>query len=430
MSFKTLGLSESVLRAVIEQGYEHPTPIQSQVIPVIISGQDVMAVAQTGTGKTAGFTLPMLHRLEPFASSSSSPAKHPIRVLVLTPTRELAAQVEESIKTYGRFLPLKTVVIYGGMPMGAQVLQIQQGAEIVVATPGRLLDHVQQKSIQLNQVQMLVIDEADRMLDMGFIQDIRKIVALLPNQRQNLMFSATFSGEIQQLALTLLNNPTIIQVARQNATSENIQQWAYLVPQDQKRETLVRLIQELSVSQALVFTRTKQGADRLHTFLTQKGIHAEAIHGDKVQSNRTQSLERFKNGLIKILVATDVAARGLDIEALPFVFNFDVPHVPEDYVHRIGRTGRAGVAGHAITLVSPEEQKELQSIEKLISQKIVIQSFAKVEPIDDTDSHTPTQESASPAMGRFSRPPGSMNIGKKPSEIPFLLKSAPPKVLA
>ncbi|NDU80331.1 MAG: DEAD/DEAH box helicase, partial [Ferrovum sp.] len=215
MSFKTLGLSESVLRAVIEQGYEHPTPIQSQVIPVIISGQDVMAVAQTGTGKTAGFTLPMLHRLEPFASSSSSPAKHPIRVLVLTPTRELAAQVEESIKTYGRFLPLKTVVIYGGMPMGAQVLQIQQGAEIVVATPGRLLDHVQQKSIQLNQVQMLVIDEADRMLDMGFIQDIRKIVALLPNQRQNLMFSATFSGEIQQLALTLLNNPTIIQVARQ-----------------------------------------------------------------------------------------------------------------------------------------------------------------------------------------------------------------------
>jgi ATP-dependent RNA helicase RhlE len=430
VSFKTLGLSESVLRAVIEQGYEHPTPIQSQVIPVIISGQDVMAVAQTGTGKTAGFTLPMLHRLEPFASPSSSPAKHPIRVLVLTPTRELAAQVEESIKTYGRFLPLKTVVIYGGMPMGAQVLQIQQGAEIVVATPGRLLDHVQQKSIQLNQVQMLVIDEADRMLDMGFIQDIRKIVALLPNQRQNLMFSATFSGEIQQLALTLLNNPTIIQVARQNATSENIQQWAYLVPQDQKRETLVRLIQELSVSQALVFTRTKQGADRLHTFLTQKGIHAEAIHGDKVQSNRTQSLERFKNGLIKILVATDVAARGLDIEALPFVFNFDVPHVPEDYVHRIGRTGRAGVAGHAITLVSPEEQKELQSIEKLISQKIVIQSFAKKETIDDTDSHTPTQESASPTMGRFSRPPGSMNIGKKPSEIPFLLKSAPPKVLA
>lgn len=422
MSFNALGLSEPVLRAVMEQGYENPTPIQSQVIPVIISGQDVMAVAQTGTGKTAGFTLPMLHRLEPFASTSSSPAKHPIRALVLTPTRELAAQVEESIKTYGRFLPLKTVVIYGGMPMGAQVVQLQQGAEIVVATPGRLLDHVQQKSIQLNQVQMLVIDEADRMLDMGFIQDIRKIVALLPRQRQNLMFSATFSGEIQQLALTLLSNPTIIQVARQNVTSENIQQWAYLVPHDQKREALVRLIQELSVSQAIVFTKTKQGADRLHAFLTKKGIQAEAIHGDKVQINRTQSLERFKNGLIQILVATDVAARGLDIEALPFVFNFDVPHVPEDYVHRIGRTGRAGVAGHAITLISPEEQKELQAIEKLIAKKLVVHGFSEPEPIDP-----PNLESGFSAMERFSRAPSSKKLGNKSADIPMLLRSIPSK---
>jgi ATP-dependent RNA helicase RhlE len=370
MTFESLGLSPELLRAITDEGYTTPTPVQVQAIPLVLAGQDVQAAAQTGTGKTAGFTLPILHRLQPMASSSPSPARHPIRCLVLTPTRELAAQVQESVKTYGRYLALRSTVIYGGVAMPPQVKALQAGVEIVVATPGRFLDHVQQKTINLSQVEILVLDEADRMLDMGFIPDIRRIIALLPARRQNLLFSATFSEDIKKLSKGILNDPATVEVARSNTTAEGITQLIYPVEAERKRALLTHLIRTLPIPQAIVFTRTKHGANRLCAQLEKEQIPAAAIHSDKTQSHRTRSLEQFKAGEVSILVATDIAARGLDIDQLPFVVNFELPHVPEDYVHRIGRTGRAGSQGCAISLVSPEESRERQAIETLIKQAI------------------------------------------------------------
>ncbi len=386
MSFDSLGLSPELLRAVTEQGYTEPTPIQAQAIPLILAGRDVQAAAQTGTGKTAGFTLPILHRLQPLASSSVSPAKHPIRCLVLTPTRELAAQVHASVQTYGKYLPLRAAVIYGGVNMNPQIKELMAGVEIVVATPGRLLDHVQQRTINLSQVEILVLDEADRMLDMGFIPDIRRILLLLPKQRQNLLFSATFSDDIKKLSGGLLQDPVTIEVARRNATADLVRQVIYPVHKERKRELLVHLIRTEPIPQAIVFMRTKHGANRLCHQLEREGVSAVAIHSDKTQVHRTRSLEEFKTGKVSILVATDIAARGLDIDQLPFVVNFELPHVPEDYVHRIGRTGRAGSTGHAYSLVCPEEAKELAAIERLIKTTL------EQVPVPGFDQPSPTPE--------------------------------------
>jgi ATP-dependent RNA helicase RhlE len=344
--------------------------VQAQAIPVILEGHDVLAGAQTGTGKTAGFTLPLLQRLASRASASPSPARHPIRALVLTPTRELAAQVEESIRTYGRHLHLRTTLVYGGVGINPQIDALRRGVDILVATPGRLLDHVGQKTVDLRHVEILVLDEADRMLDMGFIRDIRRILALLPAKRQNLLFSATFSDEIRALASGLLHDPATVQVARRNAESELVAQRVYPVPQTQKRALLAHLVSSGDWRQVLVFTRTKHGANRLAEQLCKDGIEATAIHGNKSQGARTKALAGFKSGEVRVLVATDLASRGLDIEELPHVVNYEMPHVPEDYVHRIGRTGRAGSAGEAISLVSPDEAPLLADIEKLLKRKL------------------------------------------------------------
>ncbi|QID18711.1 DEAD/DEAH box helicase [Nitrogeniibacter mangrovi] len=370
MSFADLGLMPELLRAVEDAGYTQPTPIQSEAIPVVLSGRDVMGGAQTGTGKTAGFTLPLLQRLAPHANSSTSPARHPVRALVLAPTRELAMQVHESVLTYAKHLPLRATCIYGGVDMRAQMEILRGGVEIVVATPGRLLDHVQQKSIQLNQVQMLVLDEADRMLDMGFIPDIRRILAMLPAKRQSLLFSATFSNEIKKLADQMLNDPQLIEVARRNTVSETIEHQVYPVSAHSKRNLLAHLLKNEVASQVLVFVDTKFGCSRLTHYLNNCGIPADAIHGDKSQQQRTEALDGFKNGTTRVLVATDVAARGIDIDDLPMVINYVLPNTAEDYVHRIGRTGRAGKQGKAISLVSPEEKGRLADIEKLIKLKI------------------------------------------------------------
>jgi len=370
MSFADLGLMPELLRAVEDAGYTQPTPIQAQSIPVVLSGRDVMGGAQTGTGKTASFTLPLLQRLAPHANTSTSPARHPVRALVLAPTRELAMQVHESVLTYAKHLPLRATCIYGGVDMNAQMQILRGGVEIVVATPGRLLDHVQQKTIQLREVQMLVLDEADRMLDMGFIPDIRRILALLPAQRQSLLFSATFSNEIKKLADQMLNDPQLIEVARRNTVSETIEHQVYPVSEARKRDLLVHLLKHEVTSQVLVFTDTKFGCSRLTHNLNRSDIPADAIHGDKNQQQRTEALESFKNGTTRVLVATDVAARGIDIDDLPYVINYVLPNTAEDYVHRIGRTGRAGKQGKAISLVAPSEKGRLADIEKLIKLQI------------------------------------------------------------
>jgi ATP-dependent RNA helicase RhlE len=361
MTFASLNLAPEILRAVEEEGYTKPTPIQAQAIPMVLDGRDLMAGAQTGTGKTAAFTLPLLQKLLPYASTSASPARHPVRALILTPTRELAIQVEESVKTYGKHVPLRSLVVFGGVDIKTQTPHLMRGVEILVATPGRLLDHVEQRTVQLNQVQMLILDEADRMLDMGFLPDLKRILALLPKQRQNLMFSATFSNDIKKLADDFLTNPTLIEVARSNAASENVTQKIYRVSQDEKHAVLAELLRNEN-SQAIVFTKTKLTASRLARLLQRDGIAADAIHGDKSQQERIQALDAFKQGKITTLVATDVAARGLDIDQLPMVINYEIPHAPEDYVHRIGRTGRAGALGVAVSLVSPEEEKYLKEI--------------------------------------------------------------------
>ncbi|MFA7242464.1 MAG: DEAD/DEAH box helicase [Sulfuricellaceae bacterium] len=370
MSFESLGLSPELLKAIADQGYTEPTPIQAQAIPVINQGRDVMGGAQTGTGKTAGFTLPLLQRLSPYANTGASPAKHPIRALILTPTRELAVQVAESVKAYSKYLPLRSTVVYGGIAIDPQIQELRRGVEILVATPGRLLDHVQQKSVNLSQVDILVLDEADRMLDMGFMPDILRILGLLPAKRQNLLFSATFSDDIKKLADRLLNAPVLIEAAGRNAVADTVTQVVHPVDLERKRELLAHLIKSRNLRQVLVFTRTKITAGKLARQLERDGVTATAIHGDKSQPQRTEALTAFKDGTVRVLVATDVAARGLDIDQLPHVVNYELPHVPEDYVHRIGRTGRAGAEGSAISLVCEEELKLLAAIEQMLKRAI------------------------------------------------------------
>jgi ATP-dependent RNA helicase RhlE len=370
MKFDDLGLLPELLKAVTEAGYTEPTPIQAQAIPVVLAGKDVMGGAQTGTGKTAGFVLPLLQRLARHASTSPSPARHPVRALILTPTRELAMQVHESVQTYGKHIPLRDLVVYGGVDIKPQTEALRKGVEIVVATPGRLLDHVQQKSVNFNSVEVLVLDEADRMLDMGFIPDIKRILAMLPKERQSLLFSATFSEEIKRLADSMLKEPVLIEVARRNAVTETVTHRMHPVAQEHKRQLLAHMLKTSSLSQVLVFVGTKFGASRLAHYLEKQGIEATAIHGDKSQQQRTEALEDFKSGKARVLVATDVAARGLDIDDLPHVINYELPHVPEDYIHRIGRTGRAGKEGDATSLVCAEERGKLAEIEKLIKRPI------------------------------------------------------------
>ena len=390
MSFADLGLIPQLLRAVEDSGYNEPTPIQQQAIPVILAGLDVMGGAQTGTGKTAGFTLPLLQRLSRHANTSTSPARHQVRALILVPTRELAVQVHESVTGYGRHLALKASCVYGGVDMNVQIQELRQGVEIVIATPGRLLDHVQQKTINFSQVEVLVLDEADRMLDMGFIPDIRRILTLLPAKRQSLLFSATFSEEIKRLADQMLKSPQLIEVARRNTVSETITHVVHPVASSHKRNLLAQLLRLTPDEQVLVFVDTRIVCGKLAHFLSKSGLLADAIHGDKTQQQRTETLDAFKNGSVRILVATDVAARGLDIDELPCVINFELPHTAEDYIHRIGRTGRAGRSGNAISLVSPEESHWLAEIEKLIKFKIpqqIVPGFEADTVPAETGSH-------------------------------------------
>jgi len=392
MSFSSLGLSDAIVRAVTEAGYTSPTPIQAQAIPAVLNGGDLLAGAQTGTGKTAGFTLPILHRLSTDAKGAaitSNTTARPIRALILTPTRELAAQVEESVRIYGKYTKLNSTVIFGGVGINPQIKQLKHGVDILVATPGRLLDHMEQRTVNLSQVEILILDEADRMLDMGFIRDIKKVLAALPPKRQNLLFSATFSDEIKALADGLLNKPAMIEVARRNSAVEVIAQLIHPVDRDKKHPMLAHLIKANNWSQVLVFTRTKHGANKLVEQLGGDGIGAMAIHGNKSQSARTKALSEFKDNKLQVLVATDIAARGIDIDQLPHVVNYDLPNIPEDYVHRIGRTGRAGATGEAVSLVCVDEHDMLKDIEKLIKQTLpreVIPGFepdlnAKAQPV-------------------------------------------------
>ncbi len=408
MSFAELGLSAELLRAVSEQGYTEATPVQAQAIPVILQGRDVLAGAQTGTGKTAGFTLPLLQRLSIHGNRSTSPALHPVRALILTPTRELAAQVEESVKTYGKYLPLKPAVVFGGVNIDPQIKALKAGVDILVATPGRLLDHVQQRTVNLSKVEIFVLDEADRMLDMGFINDIKKIIALLPPVRQNLMFSATYSEDIRELADKILKDPAQIEVARRNTAAELVKQSVFEVNKDRKRELLQKLILDNDWQQVLVFTRTKHGASRLADQMAKSGITTAAIHGDKGQSARTQALADFKDGKVRVLVATDIAARGLDIDQLPHVINYELPHVAEDYVHRIGRTGRAGSSGEAISLVCGEEIKSLKEIEKMLKMNLEKQTMPGFEMTQG--------EVASDAPRRYERARGGRGESARGSE--------------
>ncbi|RUR55677.1 DEAD/DEAH box helicase [Vreelandella populi] len=412
MSFSELGLHDDLLRAITAQGYTQPTPIQLKAIPVVLEGRDLLASAQTGTGKTAGFTLPMLQRL----SNGKRPGKRQVRALVLTPTRELAAQVGESVAAYGQHLALRSHIIFGGVGQQPQVDALKAGLDVLIATPGRLLDLQQQGHVDLSAVEILVLDEADRMLDMGFIHDIKRVLRLVPKQRQNLLFSATFSNEIQALAQQLLNNPALIEVAPRNTTAEKIEQAVYRVDRDKKRELLAHLIQRHGWFQVLVFTRTKHGANRLAEQLSKQNIPAMAIHGNKSQGARTRALGAFKSGDLQVLVATDIAARGLDISELPHVVNFDLPNVAEDYVHRIGRTGRAGSNGEAVSLVCVDEHGLLGNIERLIKQNLpkhIEPGFepdpnAKPEPIENgrrqpQARRKPSSEAAKPSGERRRR---------------------------
>ena len=378
MSFENLGLSAALLRAVAEQGYTEPTPIQARVIPVVLEGKDVMAGAQTGTGKTAGFTLPLLQRLSDNAGPPSG--KRAVRALILTPTRELAAQVAESVRLYGQFLPLRSAVIFGGVSINPQIDALRRGVDIVIGTPGRLLDHAQQRTLDLRQVETFVLDEADRMLDMGFLPDIRRVIALLPQKRQNLLFSATFPDDIRSLANKMLQSPVSVEIGQRNASPPKIEQAVYFVDKGQKRGLLSWLIGSSNWRQVLVFTRTKHGANRLAEQLQQDGLSAAAIHGNKSQGARTKALADFKQGAVRVLVATDIAARGLDIDQLPHVVNYELPEVPEHYVHRIGRTGRAGNEGLAVSLVSHDERPLLKFIERLLGHPLPQRSLEGYTP--------------------------------------------------
>lgn len=431
--FDALGLAAPLLKAVQETGYTTPTPIQAKAIPLAMQGMDLMAGAQTGTGKTAAFALPILQKLLPFASSSTSPAKHPIRALVLTPTRELAIQVEESIKVYAKHTPLKSLVVFGGVDIKTQTPHLKTGIEILVATPGRLLDHVEQKTLNLSQVQILVLDEADRMLDMGFMPDLKRILALLPKQRQNLMFSATFSNEIKKLADDFLTNPTLIEVARSNATNDNVTQKVYLVAQTSKQALLTQLLSESDSQQVIIFTKTKITASKLSRALQKEGITADAIHGDKSQKERIEALDAFKAGKITALVATDVAARGLDITDLPMVINYEIPSAPEDYVHRIGRTGRAGASGVAISLVCEEEEKYLAEIEKLIKRNITRETIEIKHTAKKTTKSAHTEDhsiqSTTDSLSSNRQATKSRQHVRNPSRDPWFDKPYEPSVV-
>jgi ATP-dependent RNA helicase RhlE len=411
MNFENLGLSESLLKAVNDYGYTVPTPIQLQAIPAVLRGSDIMASAQTGTGKTAGFTLPLLQKLSqgPRASANQT------RALILTPTRELAAQVHDSIETYGKYENLRSTVVFGGVKINPQMMKLRGGVEILVATPGRLLDLYQQKAIRFDQVEVLILDEADRMLDMGFINDIKKILSYLPRQRQNLMFSATFSAEIQQLARGLLHNPVSINVAPVNTAAELVEQQLHPVDKSRKAELLSHLIRSEGWYQALVFSRTKHGANKLVKQLQMDGINAGAIHGNKSQAQRTKVLDQFKKGDLQILVATDIAARGIDIDQLPQVVNFDLPDVPEDYVHRIGRTGRAGSEGKAVSLVSADEIKQLKDVERVLKRQIPRVDVPGFEPRESLNNARPTPRPAQQRRPeqRSARPAANGNSGNR-----------------
>ncbi len=400
MNFEQLGLAPELLRAIAQQGYTQPTPIQQKAIPVVLEGHDLMACAQTGTGKTAGFTLPVLQRMH-----TQRRPRGIIHTLILTPTRELAAQVSENLAAYGQHLPFRSLVVFGGVKIGPQIRRLQQGVEIVVATPGRLLDLAQQGAVDLSQVSTLILDEADRMLDMGFIHDIRRIIRLLPprEKRQNLLFSATFSREIRQLASGLMNAPASVEVAPENTTAERIEQRVHPVDKHRKRELLSHMIGRGNWQQVLVFTRTKHGANRLCQQLEKDGLQSAAIHGNKSQAARTRALQGFKAGKIRVLVATDIAARGLDIEQLPHVVNYELPNVPEDYVHRIGRTGRAGREGLAISLVSADEHKQLRDIERLLGATIpseVLEGYTPSASAQTRNEARPQHRKHAPRRGR------------------------------
>jgi ATP-dependent RNA helicase RhlE len=412
MKFDTLGLQAELLRAVAEMGYSKPSPIQQKAIPAVLEGGDILAGAQTGTGKTAGFTLPLLQRLH---ASTKPQGKRQVRGLILTPTRELAAQIGESVTNYGRYMPLSSSVIFGGVNIRPQINTLRKGVDIVVATPGRLLDHVSQRTLDLSQVEIVVLDEADRMLDMGFIHDIRKILALLPKKRQNLLFSATFSNEIKTLADKMLHNPTMIEVAQRNTAAEQVSQTVYPTDKGKKRELLSYLIGSNNWQQVLVFARTKHGSNRLAQQLEKDGIRSTAIHGNKSQGARTKALADFKSGKARVLVATDIAARGLDIEQLPHVVNYDLPNVPEDYVHRIGRTGRAGHTGQAISLVGGDETQQLRAIEKLLQKKIATEHVPGYER-SATAIPAPTQNrNRGQSRGKNARQEENTSGARKPN---------------
>ena len=378
MSFDSLGLNPDILRAVAEQGYREPTPIQQQAIPAVLEGRDLMASAQTGTGKTAGFTLPLLQHL--ITNQPHGKSRRPVRALILTPTRELAAQIGENVRDYSKYLNIRSLVVFGGVSINPQMMKLRGGVDVLIATPGRLLDLEHQNAVKLDQVEILVLDEADRMLDMGFIHDIRRVLAKLPAKRQNLLFSATFSDDIKSLAEKLLHNPLEIEVARRNTASEQVTQHVHFVDKKRKRELLSQMIGQGNWQQVLVFTRTKHGANHLAEQLNKDGIRSAAIHGNKSQGARTRALADFKSGDIRVLVATDIAARGLDIEELPHVVNYELPNVPEDYVHRIGRTGRAAATGEALSLVCVDEHKLLRDIEKLLKKEIPRIAIPGYEP--------------------------------------------------
>jgi ATP-dependent RNA helicase RhlE len=398
LTFESLGLSADLVRMVAEEGYQSPTPVQEQAIPHVLAGRDVLAAAQTGTGKTAAFLLPTLDRLRHHANTSFSPARHAVRVLIIVPTRELAMQVDEFVRSYGRTVPLRAAVVFGGVPMDPQTKALRAGVEILAATPGRLLDHVGQKNVNLSQVEVLVLDEADRMLDMGFLPDIRRIIDLVPTKRQTLLFSATFSDDIRRLASTLLHDPVTVEVARRNQAAEAVRQLVYPVDRDRKEALLAHLVAENDWRQVLVFTRTKIAASRLASYLDRRGLEAVAIHSDRTQPERMRALEGFKAGAIRVLVATDVAARGLDIEDLPHVVNFELPWQAHDYVHRIGRTGRAGATGDAVSLVSIDEADLLRGVQRLLRKAIPWTVEPGFEP--DRNAEVRPLRGGPPAAGR------------------------------
>ncbi len=423
-SFSEFGLAEPIQRAIADLGFKTPTPIQAQAIPVVLQGTDVMGAAQTGTGKTAGFGLPILQRLMPHANTSASPARHPVRSLILAPTRELADQIFVNMRDYAKYTGLRCTAVFGGVDMNPQVAALRSGCEVLIATPGRLLDHMQQKNVSLSQVEVLVLDEADRMLDMGFLPDIQRIVRTLPATRQSLMFSATFSNEIRKLAQTFLSDPQTIEVAARNAAAENVEQIVYRVQDAEgKRAAVARLVRERDISQVIVFTNTKIGAGRLARQLEKDGLNANAIHGDKSQTERLATLDAFKKGEITVLVATDVAARGLDIAELPAVINYDLPYSPEDYIHRIGRTGRAGASGIALSLMVGGDERFLADIEKLIRRKLPVETI-DIAPSprprraegDERAARGPAREPSRESSRDPSREPSRESVGRGPRE--------------